>query len=74
MTFVGASALCQFLSRRICLTSCVTDEVSLAPREISSRMNTFMLETKRPTRPGDRDSLVMHVVRWGALKSSLTES
>ncbi len=51
-------------SERICLASCVTDEVQLAPREISSRMNTFMLETKRPWRQGDKDSLVMHVVSF----------
>lgn len=55
---------------RICLTTCVTEEVSLAPREISSRMNTFMLETRRPTRQGDRESLVMQMVSESEIRDA----
>ncbi len=44
------------------MSTCVTEEVSLAPREITSRMNTFMLESRRQMRQGDKDSLVVHVV------------
>lgn len=44
------------------LSSCITDDVTLAPREICSRMNTLMLETVRRWRQGDKESLIMHVV------------
>eukprot|EP00096_Caligus_rogercresseyi_P012802 TRINITY_DN5480_c0_g1_i1.p1 TRINITY_DN5480_c0_g1~~TRINITY_DN5480_c0_g1_i1.p1 ORF type:complete len:1193 (+),score=419.23 TRINITY_DN5480_c0_g1_i1:22-3600(+) len=43
------------------LSSCITENVTLAPREICSRMNTFMFETQRPTRGDDKQSLIMHV-------------
>ena len=44
---------------RIDLGSCVTQEVSIAPREICSRMHTFMLETSRAASRSDKDSLVV---------------
>ena len=44
---------------RIDLGACVTSEVSIAPREICSRMHTFMLETSRAANKGDKDSLVV---------------
>ena len=44
---------------RIDLGACVTDTVSIAPREICSRMNTFMLETSRTARQDDKESLVI---------------
>ena len=44
---------------RIDLGSCVTDNVTIAPREICSRMNTFMLETSRTARQDDKESLVI---------------
>ena len=49
-------------TERISLSNCVTENVSLAPREICSRMNTLMLETRRSWRQGDENSLVMEVV------------
>lgn len=45
------------------LSACVTDEVTLAPRDICSRMNTIMLQTRRPTRQSDKKSLTMEPVR-----------
>ena len=50
-------------SEVISLSGCVTGEVALAPREVCSRMNTFMLETRRQYRQGDADTLVMRTVR-----------
>ena len=44
------------------LSGCITEDVSLAPRDVCSRMNTFMLETRRPWRRGDQESLVVTVV------------
>ena len=44
---------------RIDLGACVTSEVSIAPREICSRMHTFMLETSRAANKVDKDSLVV---------------
>ena len=44
---------------RIDLGACVTDNVTIAPREICSRMNTFMLETSRNARQDDKESLVV---------------
>ena len=41
------------------LGSCVTQEVAIAPREICSRMNTFMLETSRAANKEDKESLVV---------------
>ena len=37
----------------------MTSEVSIAPREICSRMHTFMLETSRAANKVDKDSLVV---------------
>jgi len=48
---------------RLDLGQSVTKSVSLCPREICSRMHTFMLETSRPATREDRDSLV--VIRQG---------
>lgn len=47
---------------QISLSHCITGEVTLAPREVCSRMNTFMVETERSIRQGDQDTLTMHVV------------
>ena len=49
-------------TNEIVLSTCITEMVSLAPREICSRMHTFMMETRRPSRKEDRDSLIMRVV------------
>ena len=49
---------------RIDLAYATTELVTIAPREICSRMNTFMLETERQANRQDKDSLV--VVRNGA--------
>ncbi len=46
----------------IALHDVFTKEVSLAPRDISSRMNTFMMEAYRPIQSGDREALNVHVV------------
>ena len=47
----------------ISLHDCISDNVTLAPRDICSRMNTFMLENRRSYQAGDKeDSLNMHVV------------
>jgi len=48
---------------RLDLGQSVTKAVTLCPREICSRMHTFMLETSRPATREDRDSLV--VIRQG---------
>jgi actin-binding protein anillin len=51
-------------SEQISLHDCFTDlPVSLAPREVCSRLNTFMLEAQRRIQQGDRDALNMHVDR-----------
>ena len=51
-------------SEQISLHDCFTDlPVSLAPREVCSRLNTFMLEAQRRIQQADRDALNMHVVR-----------
>jgi len=49
---------------RLDLGQSVTKNVTLCPREVCSRMHTFMLETSRPATREDRDSLV--VVRQGS--------
>jgi len=42
----------------------ITETVSIAPREICSRMHTFLLESRRPGRREDRESLVL--IRQGS--------
>ena len=37
-------------------------QVSIAPRDICSRMNTFMLETTKPASREDKESLVVERV------------
>ena len=50
-------------SEQISLHDCFTElPVSLAPREVCSRLNTFMLESQRRFHHGDRDALNMRVV------------
>ena len=45
-------------------------KVSLAPRDICSRMNTFMLETEKPATREDKESLVVvKVSRWDIVKT-----
>ena len=41
------------------LGACVTQDVAIAPREICSRMHTFMLEASRAANKEDKDSLVI---------------
>ena len=50
-------------SEQISMHDCFTElPVSLAPREVCSRLNTFMLETQRRLQPGDKNALNMHLV------------
>ena len=50
-------------SEQISMHDCFTElPVSLAPREVCSRMNTFMLETQRRLQLGDKNALNMHLV------------
>ena len=49
-------------SESIPLHDCISETVTLAPRDICARMNTFMLENRRPCQSGDREALNMHVV------------
>ena len=49
-------------SESIALHNCFSENVTLAPREICARMNTFMLESRRHIQSGDREALNMHVV------------
>lgn len=44
---------------RIDLRECVTPKVALAPRDICARPHTFLMNTVRPSKQGDRDSLVV---------------
>ena len=48
----------------ISLHNCFTENVSLAPREVCSRPNTFMLECRRPFKSGDVDGLNTRVVSF----------
>ncbi|KAG8228661.1 hypothetical protein J437_LFUL008898 [Ladona fulva] len=41
------------------LNACITQKVGPVPREICARPNTFLLETKRPAHPDDKDTLVI---------------
>jgi actin-binding protein anillin len=45
------------------LGGCITENVHIAPREICSRFNTCLLESRRPAKSSDRESLVL--VRQG---------
>ncbi|XP_029712780.2 anillin isoform X2 [Aedes albopictus] len=45
------------------LQHCCTQKVSVAPRDVCARLNTLLLEFRRPAQPDDVDSLVM--VRQG---------
>ena len=50
-------------SEQISMHDCFTDlPVSLAPRDVCSRLNTFMLETQRRLQSGDKNALNMHLV------------
>ena len=46
----------------ISLHDCISETVTLAPRDICARINTFMLENRRPFQNGDREALNIHVV------------
>ena len=46
----------------IALHDCISDTVALAPRDVTSRMNTFMLENRRRIQSGDREALNIAVV------------
>ena len=49
--------------------------MSIAPRDICSRMNTFMLETTKPASREDKESLVVErVSKWVCLKSFVSKS
>ncbi|KAK3917217.1 Anillin [Frankliniella fusca] len=39
------------------LRSCITEHVGLVTRDLCARLNTFLLETSRPAKPTDEDSL-----------------
>lgn len=41
------------------LKTCCTQKVAVAPREVCARLNTLLLEMKRPVLETDRDSLVI---------------
>ncbi|XP_031344694.1 anillin isoform X2 [Photinus pyralis] len=41
------------------LSTCITTQVGPVRRDICARLNTFLIETKRPVQPHDKDSLVM---------------
>ncbi|XP_063696873.1 anillin [Culicoides brevitarsis] len=45
------------------LQSCSTQKVTTAPRDMCARMNTLMLEFKRPTQEGDYESLTMELMK-----------
>lgn len=45
------------------LQNCCTQKVSVAPRDVCARLNTLLLEFRRPAQPDDVDSLVL--VRQG---------
>lgn len=49
-------------SESISLHECISDTVTLAPREICARMNTFMLENRRKHQSGDVPTLNIDVV------------
>lgn len=42
------------------LSGCITKKVTTAPREICARMNTFMIEFRRPAKEGDYESLTQY--------------
>ncbi|KAK4885871.1 hypothetical protein RN001_002142 [Aquatica leii] len=42
------------------LSTCVIQQVGPVRRDICARLNTILVETKRPVQPNDKDSLVMH--------------
>ncbi|XP_055620837.1 anillin-like isoform X2 [Toxorhynchites rutilus septentrionalis] len=41
------------------LQGCCTQKVSVAPRDVCARLNTLLLEFRRPAQPGDVESLVL---------------
>lgn len=45
------------------LKTCCTQKVSVAPRDVCARLNTMLLEMRRPCQDDDKDSLV--IVRSG---------
>lgn len=45
------------------LNLCNSKKITTAPRDICARLNTFLLELKRPTQENDVDSLT--IVRHG---------
>jgi len=45
----------------ISLHDCISETLTLAPRDICARANTFMLENRRSFQNGDREALNMHV-------------
>ena len=47
------------VSERISLDRCVNETVELAPKEVCSRMNTLLLDTRRQYRQGDKNSLTV---------------
>ena len=50
-------------SETISLHDCTSETITLAPRDVCSRMNTFLLENRRRIQSGDRDALNVAVVR-----------
>ncbi|KAF5297571.1 hypothetical protein FQR65_LT10002 [Abscondita terminalis] len=41
------------------LSTCIMQQVGPVRRDICARLNTILIETKRPSQPNDKDSLVM---------------
>lgn len=48
---------CQVPIGSIDLRNSCTQKVAVAPRDLCTRLNTLLLETKRPHQEGDNDSL-----------------
>ena len=47
----------------ISLHDCTSETITLAPRDVCSRMNTFLLENRRRIQSGDCEALNIVVVR-----------
>ena len=62
MYFEISRDFCPFQAESISLHDCISETLTLAPRDICARANTFMLENRRSFQNGDREALNMHVV------------
>lgn len=41
------------------LKTCCNQKIAVAPRDVCARLNTLLVEMKRPVQPDDKDSLVI---------------